>query len=139
MGFPAIAVSLSGEPPRHFDTAAAVVRTLVAHIIREPLPEDAILNVNVPDLAPGEPRSFATTRLGQRHKSEAMTPATDPRGRPVYWVGPAGSESDASEGTDFHAIRNGLVSVTPLQVDLTRHASLATVGNWLQGASAADE
>jgi len=73
------------------------------------------------------------TRLGQRHKSEPVVRAADPRGRAVYWVGPAGEGADAGEGTDFDAVASGCVSVTPLQVDLTRHSALAEIGEWLQG------
>jgi 5'-nucleotidase len=61
--------------------------------------------------------------------------AQDPRGRPVYWVGPAGPEQDAGPGTDFDTVARGFVSVTPLQVDLTRHAALPTLSKWLDGIS----
>jgi 5'-nucleotidase len=73
------------------------------------------------------------TRLGQRHKSEPVVRAQDPRGRAVYWVGPAGEGADAGEGTDFDAVASGYVSVTPLQVDLTRHSALVELGEWLAG------
>jgi 5'-nucleotidase len=92
-----------------------------------------ILNVNVPDLPYEELRGFKATRLGNRHRSEAIVRGTDPRGRPVYWVGPSGEGADAGEGTDFDAVANGYVSVTPLQVDLTRHHALADVADWLVG------
>ncbi len=92
-----------------------------------------ILNVNVPDLPYERLRGFRVTRLGHRHRSEAVIRTSDPRGRPVYWVGPAGEGADAGEGTDFAAIADDCVSVTPLQVDLTRHTALADVGEWLRG------
>ncbi len=73
------------------------------------------------------------TRLGNRHKAEGVVRDKDPRGRTIFWVGPAGPEEDAGEGTDFHAVRNGFVSITPLQVDLTRHAALQATTEWLTG------
>jgi 5'-nucleotidase len=92
-----------------------------------------ILNVNVPDLPYEQLRGVKATRLGHRHRSESVVRSADPRGRPVYWVGPAGEGADAGEGTDFAAVAAGYVSVTPLQVDLTRHAALADVDEWLRG------
>jgi 5'-nucleotidase len=92
-----------------------------------------ILNVNVPDLPAEQIRGLSATRLGHRHKAEPVTQLLDPRGRPMYWIGPAGSEQDAGEGTDFYALRNGFVSVTPIQVDLTRHAAIDPLGRWLEG------
>lgn len=132
LGFPAIAVSLVGEALRHYDTAARVAAQLVQQIIRRPLPADTILNVNVPDLPWSELRGMTATRLGYRHRSEPITKAADPRGRPIYWVGPPGAEQDAGPGTDFHALRQGCVSVTPLQIDLTRHAALEHLAHWLR-------
>ena len=73
------------------------------------------------------------TRLGNRHKAEPVVQARDPRGRTIYWVGPPGAEQDAGPGTDFHAVRNGFASVTPMQVDLTRHDSLAEMRRWVAG------
>jgi len=87
----------------------------------------------VPDLPYERLRGFRVTRLGHRHRSEAVIRTSDPRGRPVYWVGPAGEGADAGEGTDFAAIAEDCVSVTPLQVDLTRHNALADVDEWLRG------
>jgi 5'-nucleotidase len=92
-----------------------------------------ILNVNVPDLPYDQLRGIKSTRLGHRHRSAPVLRAADPRGRPVYWVGPAGEGADAGEGTDFHAVANGFVSVTPLQVDLTRHTAVVEIGEWLAG------
>jgi 5'-nucleotidase len=102
-------------------------------LTRSPLDSAMILNVNVPDLPYETLRGLRVTRLGQRHKSEPVVRAADPRGRAVYWVGPAGEGADAGEGTDFHAVQSGWVSVTPLQVDLTRHAALSEIGEWLAG------
>jgi 5'-nucleotidase len=132
LGFPAIAVSLASHTPRYFESAARVILELVEHLREHPLAADSILNVNVPDLPHAELQGILATRLGHRHKAEPVVKAEDPRGRPIYWVGPAGAEQDAGPGTDFHAVRNGFVSVTPLQVDLTRHAAVAGLAQWLE-------
>jgi 5''/3''-nucleotidase SurE len=135
LGYPAMAVSMDSHAPRHFETGARVARELVARLQRRPLAADSILNVNVPDLPWEEIQGFRATRLGHRHKAEPVVKALDPRGRPIYWVGPAGPEQDAGEGTDFHAVRNGFVSVTPIQVDLTRHNAIPRVAEWLEGTA----
>jgi 5'-nucleotidase len=135
LGFPAMAVSLTSHTPRHFATAARVARQLVERLQVRPLAADTIINVNVPDIPYEELRGFRATRLGHRHKAEPVVRMTDPRGHAVYWVGPAGPEQDAGQGTDFHAVRNGFVSVTPLQVDLTRHSAVAMLADWLEGAA----
>ena len=117
----------------HFATAARVASELIMRLTRTPLHTSMILNVNVPDLPYEQLRGFKSTRLGYRHRSEPVVRASDPRGRPVYWVGPAGAGEDAGEGTDFDAVANGYVSVTPLQVDLTRHTAIADIDEWLRG------
>jgi 5'-nucleotidase len=131
LGFPALAISLAGDRQRHFDTAARVAVDLVQRVLSGSLPADTILNVNVPDLPWDELAGMQATRLGHRHKSEPVVEMQDPRGRPVYWVGPAGSEQDAGPGTDFHAVRSGHVSITPLDVDLTRYEAIDTLASWL--------
>jgi 5'-nucleotidase len=127
LGLPAIAVSMVAPQPEHFATAARVVLELLVRINAHPVPAETILNVNVPDLPYEALQGWQVTRLGHRHKSEPVIRQTDPRGRPIYWVGPAGSEQDAGPGTDFHAVRHGFVSVTPIHVDLTRHDVLETI------------
>jgi 5'-nucleotidase len=133
LGYPAIAVSLVTDRPTHYATAASVTVQLVRRVMAGALPADTILNVNVPDLPLDELQGFQATRLGHRHKSEPVIRTQDPRGRPVYWVGPAGPEQDAGPGTDFHAIRAGCVSITPLDVDLTRYDAIDDLANWLTG------
>ncbi|MEW6352912.1 MAG: 5'/3'-nucleotidase SurE [Pseudomonadota bacterium] len=130
LGLPALAVSLVGQ--QHFDTAARVVLHLIDCLQDDPLPADTILNVNVPDLPWEQLAGFEATRLGHRHKAEPVIRNTDPRGRTIYWVGPPGAEQDAGPGTDFHALRNHYVSVTPILVDLTRYTALDKVASWLQ-------
>jgi len=138
LGLPAIAVSLcalSGHEYTHFETAARVALQLIERLQQHPLPGDTILNVNVPDLPWAALQGFEVTRLGNRHKAEAVIKDSDPRGRPIYWIGPAGIEQDAGPGTDFYAIRQHRVSVTPLQVDLTRHGVIDELAAWLEGVA----
>jgi len=131
MGFPAMAISLVGDDPVHYDTAAKVISDLINNLYSNPLAPDTILNINVPDLPLEEIKGIQVTRLGQRHKSEPVIKDQDPRGRPIYWIGPPGAEQNGGSGTDFYAIRNGYVSITPLQVDLTHFNSLDKVSRWL--------
>lgn len=133
LGLPAVAISLAGngEQLTYFDTAAHVAVTLLKQLIDSPLPKDSILNVNVPDIPLGNLRGYQATRLGQRHKSEPVIKAKDPRGREIYWVGPPGAEQDAGPGTDFFAISAGYVSVTPLQLDLTWYDRINALRDWL--------
>ncbi len=133
LGLPAIAVSLVGEEPRHYDSAARAVVKLLELLQNDPLPADTILNVNVPDVPWEAVEGFEATRLGRRHKSEPVVKMKDPRGRDIYWVGPVGAEQDAGPGTDFFAVRNNRVSLTPLHVDLTRYRALDQVASWLEG------
>ena len=131
LGLPSIAISLIAEGGRNFATAARVARELVTRLIRAPLPQATLFNVNVPDRPYEQLAGFQATRLGVRHRSERIVRATDPRGRPVYWVGGPGKGQDAGPGTDFHAVEHGFVSITPLQIDLTRHSALAGLASWL--------
>jgi 5'-nucleotidase len=135
LGLPAIAISLVGTECIHYDTAAWVAKQLVEKLQKTALPANTILNVNVPDLPIDEINGFESTRLGHRHKAEAVVKDLDPRGRIMYWIGPAGEEQDAGPGTDFDAIRRGAVSVTPLQIDLTQYDAIEGVANWLSGVA----
>lgn len=131
LGLPAIAVSMGRFDAEHYASGVQATLQLVRQLETVPLPADTILNVNVPDLPWEKIQGFRATRLGHRHRAEPVARSTDPRGREIFWIGPAGPEQDAGPGTDFDAVRNGYVSVTPLQVDLTRHAALDTVSEWL--------
>jgi 5'-nucleotidase len=134
LGIPSIAISLVSEGGGHFDTAARVAREMVQRFGARPLNQPVLLNVNVPDVSYAALRGMAVTRLGKRHKAEPVVKSTTPRGEVVYWVGAAGGAQDAGVGTDFHAAANGMVSVTPLQVDLTRYSQMQTVTDWLEVA-----
>ena len=135
LGLPTVAFSLrrpaSGEPD--FAAAARVARLIVQRLLLAPLERTMILNVNIPHLPFEALRGFRSTRLGARHRSDRVVPATDPRGRQVFWVGAAGEGDDDGPGTDFHAVAEGFVSVTPLQVDLTRHGAIEPIARWLDG------
>jgi 5'-nucleotidase len=135
LGRPSLAVSLAGTELRHYATAARVVISLMNRLQYDPLPADTILNVNVPDIPWEQLEGFEATRLGRRHKSEPVVKMRDPRGNDIYWVGPVGAEADAGPGTDFFAVRNRRVSLTPLNVDLTRYTALEQVAHWLQSPS----
>lgn len=137
LGFPALAVSLAGHELLHYATAARAVINLLGRLRSDPLPADTILNVNVPDVPWEHIEGFEATRLGHRHKSAPVIKSLDPRGREIYWVGPAGPEQDAGPGTDFYAIKNRRVSITPIQVDLTRYTALDKVASWLAGLNQA--
>lgn len=131
LGVPSLAVSLCSKAGAHFETAARVALELVQRLAREPLREPLLLNVNVPDVPYEELRGQVVTRLGKRHKAEAVVRAQTPRDETVYWVGAAGAAQDAGEGTDFYAVANKQVSLTPLQIDLTHNAQLPLISNWL--------
>ena len=134
LGIPSIAISLAGSRAVHFETAAKVACGLVERF-RNAAPADSVLlNVNVPDVPFEQLGAMEVTRLGKRHKAEPVVRGTNPRGETVYWVGAAGAAQDAGEGTDFYAVANQRVSVTPLQMDLTRFAQLGAVRDWLEKA-----
>ncbi len=131
LGVPSIAVSLCSKTGANFETAARVAVEVVT-MVRERAPQQPrLLNVNVPDVPYAALRGQRVTRLGKRHKAEAVVPAVTPRNETVYWVGAAGAAQDAGDGTDFHAVANDYVSITPLQIDLTHYAEMAAVQEWL--------
>lgn len=132
LGLPAIAMSLVGQRPVHFETAAKVAVDLVGRLDADALPTDVLLNVNVPDRAFDALTGVTATRLGFRHRSEPLIQTTDPQGKEIYWIGPAGPGQDAGPGTDFHAIEQGAVAVSPLKVDLTRHETVPQLEEWLR-------
>jgi len=134
LGLPAIAVSLvtKHHHGNYYETAAQAAVLLMQRLLIDPLPADTILNVNVPDLPWEKIRGFAVTRLGRRHRAEPCIAQQDPRGRPIYWIGPPGPAEDAGPGTDFHAVQEGSISITPIHVDLTRYQALEKVSGWVE-------
>lgn len=136
LGIPSIAISLVAEGGDYFATAAEVARQLVDRFRMQPLGQPVLLNVNVPDVPHGQLCGAEITRLGKRHKAEPVVKFASPRGEVVYWVGAAGGAQDAGEGTDFHAVARKVVSITPLQMDLTHFSQMQAVQEWLGQAPA---
>ncbi|HAZ7573429.1 5'/3'-nucleotidase SurE [Legionella sp. PATHC032] len=131
LGLPAIAVSMVGDNIQHYETAAIIAKELVMKLSLNKLPSQTILNVNVPDLPLNQIKGLQVTRLGTRHSAEPIIKEYDPRGRPIYWVGPPGIEADAGAGTDFFAIKTGHVSITPLHLDMTHYKLFDHLSNLL--------
>lgn len=133
LGFPAIAVSVIGNNIQHYDTAARIARQLAEKLKDNKLPSQTILNVNVPDLPYEKIKGLQVTRLGTRHNAEPVVKEYDPRGRPIYWIGPPGPEADAGPGTDFYAVNQNFVSITPLHLDMTHYKIFDQLSVWLNG------
>jgi len=132
LGIPSLAVSLTSVSSGNFSTAARVAADTVQRFKDNKFNEPVLLNINVPDVAYEQLQGIEVTRLGRRHKAEAVVKSQSPRGETVYWVGAAGLAQDAGEGTDFFAIQHNRVSLTPLQIDLTRYGQMDTVKQWLK-------
>lgn len=135
LGLPAMAVSLASHQAKHYDSAVMATITLLRKLpglsLSNKKNSATIINVNVPDLPWKEIKGFQVTRLGKRHKAEPVIRDKDARGNEIFWVGPVGAEADAGEGTDFYAIQNRYISVTPIHIDLTNYASIQEMGEWL--------
>ncbi len=132
LGIPSLALSLANVSDENFSTAARVATDIVQRFKQNKFHEPILLNINVPDIPYEHLQGIEVTRLGRRHKAEAVVKSQSPRGEIVYWVGAAGAVQDASENTDFHAIQLNRVSVTPLQIDLTQYGQIDTVKQWLK-------
>jgi len=131
MGIPAIAISLLGQHEQYYQTAATITANIIKRIQKHPLAVDQILNINVPDVPLSAIKGIKVTRLGHRHKAETMKKMQDPWQRDIYWYGTLGQELDGGAGTDFHAVANNYVSVTPLTVDMTAHSSINEMKEWM--------
>ena len=134
LDIPSIAVSMSQHHATHFETAARVAVEMVQHYQQHGFPSPMLLNINVPDLPYEQVNRSMVTRLGKRHKAEPVIQLKTPRNETVYWVGAAGTPNDGGKGTDFYAVANNFVSITPIQVDLTNHNQLADLRDWLDKA-----
>lgn len=129
LGLPSLAISLASYKGKYFETAGLIAKKILAQITHAQLSHDTILNVNVPDVTLTDIQGFQTTRLGKRHKSEkSMLDKNDPS---KFWIGENGVEADNGVGTDFYAVANNYVSVTPLQIDLTKYNEIDIVSTWL--------
>ena len=131
LGIPSIAVSMTSFDGLNFATAGRVARELVERYIRNPVSGPVLLNVNVPDIPYAALTGMEVTRLGRRHKAEPVVRMTSPRKETVYWIGAAGAAADAGPGTDFHALEQNRVSITPLQIDLTHTGQLPAIRQWM--------
>ena len=131
LGIPSIAISMSQHNSTHFQTAAQVAIELLLHYQKNGFDAPTLLNVNVPDIPYEQLQGREVTRLGKRHKAEPVVQLKTPRNETVYWVGAAGQPNDGGPGTDFHAVANNRVSISPIQVDLTNHSQLNDIKKWL--------
>jgi len=129
LGLPSIALSLASWECNHFDTAGNIAKILVDQIEKAPLSNNTIINVNVPDIPMKDIMGIKSTRLGSRHKSAPSI--QDSKNPSLFWIGENGKEADNVEGTDFHAISNNYVSVTPLQIDSTKYSEIQPLTNWI--------
>ncbi|MBM6551337.1 5'/3'-nucleotidase SurE [Marinomonas ostreistagni] len=129
LGRPSIAVSLVGN--RHFDTAAKVIVQLLKDAHSLSLPANVLLNINVPDVPFSDLKGTKVTRLGYRHQAHPAIPAQHPKGLECYWIGALAGANDAAEGTDFHAVAEGYVSITPIHTDMTCHGALNYLNQWV--------
>lgn len=131
LDIPSFAISIAGKgPDLKYDSAARVARRLVELILKEGLPPHTFLNVNAPNVRPGEIRGVAITTLGRRVYQEELVKRLDPRGRVYYWIGSRGHLGEEEEGTDFWAIKENMVSITPLHLDLTNYKFITSLKKW---------
>lgn len=133
LGRPSIAVSLASWRPEHFETAARVARGIARTALSKGLPGRTLLNVNVPDRPFSEIRGVKITKLGNRVYRDAVIQKTDPRGKPYYWIGGEVPDWEEDEQSDFHAVAQGYVSVTPIHLDLTDFRAVVDMGAWEWG------
>jgi 5'-nucleotidase len=136
LGAPSIAVSLAGEQRQHYDTAAEVVVDLLQQLRKSQLPENMILNVNVPDIPYEQVHGIKVTRLGTRHKADTARIETLENGENVFWIGAAGAAQDFTVGTDFGCVADGYVSITPLTIDLTHRGHMELLNSWVAPVNA---
>ena len=130
---PAFAFSLLSRSPENLPTAAYFARKLVEAHERLDLPPRTVLNVNIPNLPLEHIRGIRLTRLGHRARAAAPVKVVNPRGKEGYWISAAGDAEDGGEGTDFHAVMQGYVSITPLQLDRTFQDGFSSLQPWLEG------
>ena len=131
VGYPSIAISLASWKGSNFETAAEVAELIVNNMQFSKLSTDTVLNVNVPDIPYSQIKGFQTTKLGKRHKSENII--QDQKDPLLYWIGENGKEDKNGPGTDFYAIKNNFVSITPLKIDLTSTEEITLVDDWIKG------
>lgn len=131
LGYPAIAFSIDGYADVHWDTAAKAIEMIIRRVMDNEIETDSILNVNIPNIPWDQVKGFKTTRLGRRHQSKPAIEVEDPRGAKMYWIGPVGDVVDEAGDTDFKAIEEGYISITPVSVDITRYSQLEHIQSWI--------
>jgi 5'-nucleotidase len=135
LGVPAIAFSFAGSVLRAdalLDDHVGTIERILRHITGLPVfPESTLFNVNIPPVAADQLKGFRLTRLGRRAYSDSLTRMKDPWGRPIYWIGGGSVDwKDSTADSDFQAIADGYVSITPLHLDLTHRAVLDSAELW---------
>ena len=133
MGIPAIAFSLNDSRGRYWKTAEKSVWMLLEYLLKNPPKEPILWNINIPAVMPEDIQGIKITRLGRRHHEQSIVPMHNPRGDPIYWIGPVGNISDQEKGTDFGECEAGFITITPLQIDLTAYNQLQSVREFWQG------
>ena len=133
MGIPAVAFSLNDYSGRYWETAEKAAWMMIDRLVKTPPKLPVLWNVNIPAVASDEIQGIKITRLGRRHHEQSVVPMRNPRGEPIYWIGPVGDISDREEGTDFGECEAGFITVTPLQIDLTDYAQLEGVVRFWEG------
>lgn len=131
LGLPAVAISSNSFKPQFMKVAAEVSYGLISKLSKSTFDNNSIININIPDVDKSSLKGIKTTRLGLRHKPMPAIRSEDPRGKPIFWVGAAGPEQEAGEGTDFHAVNNNYVSVSPMHLDLTHYENMKSVERWV--------
>lgn len=135
MGIPAIALSLnSSDFSKYSQTVEQALWLLLSHILNQRLDQPILWNINIPAVAPQDLQGLCITRLGRRHHTQSIVPASNPRGEAIYWIGPAGEVADNEKDTDFAACEQGLISITPLQIDLTAYSQINQLTHFWQNA-----
>jgi len=131
LGIPAVAISYTGPDFESIEGWEAALTELLRGIVERPdFPPSTLLNVNLPPIAPEEVKGVRTTSLGERRYADSLTRALDPSGREYFWIGGGAREWRGDEGSDFQAIEDGYISVTPLHLDLTNYNLLEEIRGW---------
>jgi len=131
LNIPSFAVSMGSNNPKNFITAAKVTVDLIKLYNKKKF-STTLLNVNVPDIPYDNLKGIEITRLGKRHAAEPAIKADEKNMDTFFWIGPAGEPNDGGPGTDFNAIKNKIVSITPIHGDLTDHKNMQIMKEWIK-------
>ena len=130
LGIPSIAVSLVTRNKFRFDVASGFAVSVARKVLRQGLPDDTLLNVNVPNVPPEGVQGVRITRMGKRFYGDVIVEKRDPRGRKYYWIGGDSLSGEEVPGSDLEAIEDNFVSVTPIHLDLTNYSALRALRKW---------